>query len=82
MKKLLFLIGIISLLLIAGCRVTPPVIQKQQFDYTECGQNGYVANKDVNDLINISNRLVKIANLCTQNSNLTPLPEFNYLPEN
>lgn len=82
MKKIILILGIISLLLVSGCQLAPPVISKPQLDYNQCGQHGYVSNHDVNGLINISNRLIIINNICTQNSNLTPIPNIEYLPEN
>lgn len=78
MKKFLIILTIISLVLITACSGKPPIIKQQEYN---CSANGYVSFKDVNELINISNRLITINNICTQNSNLTPIPYIAYLQE-
>jgi len=78
MKKFLIILVIFLLIAITACSRSPPIIKQEQYN---CSANGYVSYHDVNELINISNRLIVINNLCTQNSNLTPIPYIAYLQE-
>jgi hypothetical protein len=77
MRKIIIILTILSLVLLTSC--TPTIIKQQNFN---CSANGYVSYHDVNELINISNRLITVNNICTQNLNLTPIPYISYLEEN
>jgi|WetSurMetagenome_2_1015567.scaffolds.fasta_scaffold488444_1 hypothetical protein len=81
MRKIIIILTILSLVLLTAC--TPAIIKQQNFN---CSANGYISYHEVNQLINISNRLITINNICMQSSmqssNLTPIPYIAYLPEN
>lgn len=67
--------GVISLL-----KVPPVIVQQTNNDFSKCAANGYVPNSEVNQLINISNRLIIAVNQCAQDTNVT-IPFIQYLPE-
>jgi hypothetical protein len=78
MKKSIIIIGLLISfsLFLFGCQKQEPVVQQ-----LNCTQMGYIPVSDANSLVNITNKLVDLSNICFANLNLTPLKHVNYWSE-
>lgn len=76
MKKIILLL---VFLLFTSCTYfnkenAQPVIKQE----CNCSNMGYVPIEDANKLIDLTNKLVDVANVCFSDKNLTPLPKLAY----
>jgi hypothetical protein len=78
MKKLFLLLVAVSIVL-AACTPAPNIPVKTVDQ--ECKEAGYVPGQDVNKLINLTNKLADIVNLCAKANNITEqVPYVTYIP--
>jgi PBP1b-binding outer membrane lipoprotein LpoB len=70
MKKIIIFIILLSFFLF-GC-------SQQKNIKNNCESMGYVPVADVNTLVNLTNKLIDIANYCFADQNITPLNHLNY----
>lgn len=83
-KNTIWIAIIVFLLIIIGVLLSRTNTVKQ-FDAktTEnyCMNNGYVNMQIANNVINVTNRLVDIVNICMQGQNVTPLNHMIFFSE-
>ena len=72
-----WLIIVTIVFLVVACTPQKPMIRVEDIN---CTAMGYVPVRDVNTIINVTNKLVDISNMCTANSNVTPLPYLRSYP--
>lgn len=74
--KWFIVLGIIILMLLTACTQQ----QKQpDFNSSQCSAYGYVYYTEVNKLINLTNSLIVVDNICFQAVNKTPVPQLGYI---
>lgn len=75
MKKLIILM---ILLLLTGCSYFQKAPVQQIVVQPNCTDMGFIPVEDANKLVDLTNRLVDISNVCFLQQNLTPLPKLAY----
>jgi thioredoxin-related protein len=71
MKKILFLI-LVVLLFVSGCK------KEEVQQPTSCEQQGYIKVEDANKVVDVTNKLVDLVNLCLAEKNVTGLKYLDY----
>ena len=72
MKKHILFVFLLSVLFLFGCTKTV------EYQELKCEEMGYVPVDSVNKIINVTNQLVDITNLCFLEKNITPLNYLDY----
>jgi hypothetical protein len=79
MKKYIIILIIVAMILSTSCNMTPPIIEQKPYN---CSEHRYISYETANQLINITNRLITINNICISGTNLTKLSYIGYFSEN
>lgn len=78
-KKYIILTLLLLLILLTSCNTTPPIIEQKPYN---CSEHGYISYETANQLINITNKLIELNNICISGTNLTKLQYIGYFSEN
>jgi len=72
MKNIFLLIIVVSSIFLFGCSKTV------EYRNCDCENMGYVSVDTANKVVNVTNQLVDIANICFAEKNITPLVYLQY----